>query len=120
MGSRDEQRDWDDLPLQRARQPLGPDGIAQRRSRPLQRRPDQRRGTPRQGNTRPSARPTEPGRRPEDGSRSRLVAVVVLVVAAVIVVIGGIAATTGDVGSGSSVSISILPFPQNTDTTLAQ
>jgi hypothetical protein len=64
-----------------------------------------------------------PGQRPgqaNGGSRSRLVAVVVLVVTAVIVVIGGLAVTSGSTGSGSTVSLSLLPFLQNTSTTLEQ
>lgn len=129
MGSRNDQRDWDDLPLQRARQPLGPDGIAQRRSRPLQRSlGSKRRYSPQSkadpaykaARQRPGASSSQPGRRPDDGSRSRFVALLVLVVAAVILIIGGIVTTTGGIGSGSTVSISILPFPQSTDTTLAQ
>lgn len=64
-----------------------------------------------------------PGQRagqPNGGNRSRFVAIVVLVVAAVIVIIGGIAASSGSSGSGSVVSVSLLPFPQNTSTTLGQ
>lgn len=129
MAGRDDQRDWEDIPLQRARQPLGPDGIAQRRSRPLQRPMGAPRGRSPQRGVGPASRGvrqgpgaggSQSGRRPDDGARSRLLAVIVLLVAAVVVTIGGIVATTGVAGTGSAVSVSILPFPQSTDTTLSQ
>lgn len=105
MSGRSRQRDWVDLP-DRARQPLGPGAARQRRGS----------GQLRSGARMPGQRPPQPN----GGSRSRFVAVVVLVVAAVIVVIGGLAVSGGASGSGSSVSLSLLPFPQNTSTTLGQ
>lgn len=126
VSSRGEQRDWDDLPMKRARQPLGPEGVARRRSRPVQRALGAKHGQSqsqadvdyRSGRQRPDEEILQ--RRSDDKGRSRFVAVLVLVVAAVIVTIGGIAATSGDAGSGPTVSISILPFSESTDTTLAQ
>jgi hypothetical protein len=125
-GSR--QGDWGDIP-DRARQPLGPGAARRRRGYSQQRASAARRGYPqdysdlatRGGYQQPGAR--MPGQRPgqpNGGGRSRFVAVVVLVVAAVIVIVGGIAASSGSSGSGSSVSLSLLPFPQNTSTTLGQ
>jgi hypothetical protein len=128
MSGRSRQRDWGGFP-DRARQPLGPDAARQRRGSGQQRSGGARRGYPqdysglttRDGYQQPGAR--MPGQRPgqaNGGSRSRLVAVVVLVVTAVIVVIGGLAVTSGSTGSGSTVSLSLLPFLQNTSTTLEQ
>ena len=110
---RGRQTEWEDLE-DRARQPVGPEGVGRRspgRSSSGGRR------QPVQGHSRGKSGGRRPGRTAELGP-SRFIAVLVLVVVAVIVVIGGIAATTG--GAGSGVSISILPFPQNTDTTITQ
>jgi hypothetical protein len=128
MSGRSRQGDWGDFP-DRARQPLGPGAVSQRRSGGQQRSGGARRGYPqdysglatRGGHQQSGAR--MPGQRPgssNGGSRSRFVAVLVLVVAAVIVVVGGLAVSGGSSGSGSSVSLSLLPFPQNTSTTLGQ
>lgn len=127
MNGRDREDEWDDVRPDRARQPLGPDGIARQRKHVWQQtrgigRGEQRAGAgPGPSRARPEQSPLQPGARQSSyGNRSRFIAVLVLVVAAVIVTIGGIAATSGDAGSGSKVPISILPFPQSTDTTIAQ
>ena len=112
MAADDRQQDWGERPS-RARQPLGPDGFNRRRGI------GGRVGPGRQASMRGSDPRSDPNRR-GDGGRSRFVAVLVLVVAAVIVIVGGIAATAGDIGSGTGVSISILPFPAETSDTTAQ
>jgi hypothetical protein len=122
MSDRGKMDDWGERPS-RARQPLGPSGIEQRRARGLQRATRSvRRIHPQDQNAlEASARGPEGGmRRPGQNGRSRFVAIVVLISVAVIVTIGGIVASTGGISSGSSVPVSILPFPQSTDTTIAQ
>jgi hypothetical protein len=131
MSSRNRQGDWGEY-SGRARQPLAPGGTGQRR-----RNGQQRPGSVRRDDYRDYPDPTatrgsyqQPGARmpqsrldqPNGGRRSRLVAILVLLVAAVIVTIGGIAASqsSSSAGSGATVSISILPFPQNTVTTATQ
>ncbi len=122
MSDRDKLGDWGERP-DRARQPLGPSGIEQRRARGLQRAArtvhrmhPQEPGGPESG----AGGPQGGNRRTGQNGRSRLVAILVLVVVAVIVTIGGIVAATGSISAGSSVPVSILPFPQSTDTTVAQ
>jgi hypothetical protein len=107
MNGRSRQGDWDVFP-DRARQPLGPGAARSRRAG--------RGGSQQPGARLPGQRPGQPN----GGARSRFVAILVLVVAAVIVVVGGIAASSGSSGSGATVSVSLLPFPQNTSTTLGQ
>jgi hypothetical protein len=105
MSGRNRQGDWGDFP-DRARQPLGP-GAA---------RPRKGYGYQQLG----ARMPGQPPGKPNGGGRSRFVTIVVLVVAAVIVAIGGLVASSGSSGSDSTVSLSLLPFPQNTSTTLGQ
>lgn len=122
MSDGDRLGDWGERPS-RARQPLGPSGIEQRRARGLQRATRSVRRIHPQHPDAPEAsvRGPEGGmRRPGQNGRSRFVAIAVLIVVAVIVTIGGIIASTGGISSGSSVPVSILPFPQSTDTTIAQ
>lgn len=129
MTARGRSEDWGERPS-RARQPLGPSGIEQKRNRGLQRALGSRHGDPRDlrslesgdMSSRSGARRSQPGlRKPDEGRRSRSLAVFALIVVAVVVIAGGILATTGNIGSGGSVPISILPFPQETaDTTVTQ
>jgi hypothetical protein len=131
MSSRNRQGDWAEF-SDRARQPLAPGGTGQRRGNGQQRPSSQRRDDSRDypdptasrgGYQQPGARmPQSRLDQRNGGRRSRLVAVLVLLVAAVIVTIGGIAASESGSsgGSGATVSISLLPFPQNTVTTAAQ
>jgi hypothetical protein len=127
MSGQRRQGDWEDFE-DRARQPLGPDGVGQRRSRGPQGPRGSRRGHPqnysdlamRGGHRQPAS--NVPGSREGqvNGGRSRFVALLVLAVAAVVVIIGGIAASSGDAAGGSSVSVSLLPFPRNTVTSATQ
>jgi hypothetical protein len=131
MSGRNRQGDWGEF-TERARQPLGPGGAAGQRRGTGQRRRGSGRGgdapdypdlASRGGYRQHGARvPQSRFGQANGGGRSRFVAILVLVVAAVIVAIGGIAASQGDsaAGSGATVSISILPFPQNTVTTATQ
>jgi hypothetical protein len=134
MSGRSRQGDWGEY-SDRARQPLRSGGARQRRGSSRKQPGSVGNGYPR-GYSDPAARggyepeyqqararvpQTRPGQ-PNGGGRSRFVAVVVLVVAAVIVTIGGMAApqSGSSSGAGATISISILPFPQNTVTTTAQ
>jgi hypothetical protein len=128
MSGRSGQGDWGDFP-DRARQPLGPAAARSRRGSGQRRSGGARRDYPedysdlavRGGYQPPGGR--VPGQRPgraNGNGRSRFVAIVVLIVVAVIVVIGGIAASSGSSGAGATVSVSLLPFPQDTSTTLGQ
>jgi hypothetical protein len=126
MSGQHRQGDWDDF--ERARQPLGPDGVARRRARGLQRARGSRQGYPQdysdlaqKGGPRLSGSGV-PGARGGQGSggRSRFVAAWVLAVAAVVVIVAGIAASSGDGAGGASVPVSLLPFPQNTVTSATQ
>lgn len=128
MTTRGRSEDWGERPS-RARQPLGPSGIEQKRNRGLQRALGARHGdgdlrSLESGDmrSRSGARRSQQGlRKPGEERRSRSIAVFALIVVAVIVIAGGILATTGNIGSGGSVPISILPFPQETaDTTATQ
>jgi hypothetical protein len=134
MSGRSRQGDWGEY-SDRARQPLRSGAARQRRGASRQRPDSGRNGHPRGypdsaagagyepdfQQARARVPQTRPGR-PNGGGRSRFVAIVVLIVAAVIVTIGGMAASQSgsSSGSGATVSISILPFPQNTVTTAAQ
>jgi len=130
MSGRNRQGDWGEF-SDRARQPLGPGAGGRRRGRGQQRQsgagsgyPQNHPGLATRGayQQRGSGVPQPRFDQRDNGGRSRFVAVIVLMVAAVIVIIGGIAASQGasSTGSGATVSISLLPFPQNTVTTAPQ
>lgn len=130
MNGRGRQGDWPEY-QDRARQPLGPGTMGQKRGRGQQRPRGAYRGDP-SGYQGPAPNGTygySGSRRPQMGSdqrnaggRSRFAAILVLIVAAVIVVVGGLAATEDGsvVGAGETVSISILPFPGDTSTSVGQ
>jgi hypothetical protein len=126
MGGQNRQGDWDDF--ERARQPLGPDGVARQRARKLQRPGGSRRGYPQdysdlavRGGSRQPGSGVPGGRGGQgNGGRSRFVAAWVLAVAAVVVIVAGVAASSGDGAGGASVPVSLLPFPQDTVTSATQ
>ena len=120
MSAHEREPEWGEY-QDRARQPVGPDGFGRKNGIGRRTGAGARQSNARGRAGHPRNRdPRSMSGRPGDGDRSRLIAVLVLMVAAVIVIVGGIAATTGDAGSGTGVSISILPFPQETNASATQ